>query len=123
MVVYFILNIKELGLGVKDFVRAVEGACMKALATFGIKAERDKEYPGLWVNGKKIVAVGFHISNNVSMHGIALNVDPNMEHYKHIVPCGIKDRGVTSMKELTGSTVALNDVITSFQTAICDQFN
>ncbi len=100
LIVYFIFNIERFG--VKGFVRAVEDACIKALEKFGVHAERSEEHPGLWVNDNKIVALGFHISRNVSMHGLALNVAPDLRHYRHIIPCGIKDKGITSMKALGG---------------------
>ena len=122
LVAYFIFNIAERKLGVKEYVHKIEDVCMKALEKFGINAVRDKEHPGLWVNDKKIVAIGLNISKNVSMHGIALNVDPNMEHYRHIVPCGIRDRGVTSMKEVLDAAPPLDDVIKTLGNAVLKLF-
>jgi lipoate-protein ligase B len=98
---------------------------MLALSRFGIDAVRDEEYPGLWAksprsplckredkggNLKKIVAIGLQISKNISMHGAAVNVSPDMAHYRHIIPCGIKERGVTSMKEILGKAPTVKDV-------------
>jgi len=135
LVAYFIFNLSERRLGVKDFVHKVEEACMLALSKFGIDCVRDKEYPGLWVKIKsphsplykrgdqggilkKLVAIGLQISKNVSMHGVAINVAPNMDNYRHIIPCGIKERGVTSMKEILGSAPAMEGVIRAVKNGI-----
>lgn len=130
---YFIFDINKCKLGVKDFVHRVEDVCMQALAEFGINAVRDKEYPGLWAPPpftkggqggilKKLVALGFHVSSGVTMHGFALNVAPDLSHYRHIIPCGIKERGVTSIKELTGITPPMTDVMGTAQDAISTVF-
>ncbi len=111
LVGYFIFDINKLKLGVKEFVHKVEEACLQALAKFGIKAVRDPEHPGLWVGNDKIVALGFHISQGVSMHGFALNIDPDLSHYRHIVPCGIHGRGITSMKQILGKAPDTKAVI------------
>lgn len=120
LIVYFIFDINKRKIGIKDFVHKIEGVCMETLAEFGINAVRDPEYPGLWVNTnnslsprgrgvgvrggggirKKLVALGFHVSQGVTIHGIAINVSPNLNHYKHIIPCGIKGRDVTSMADI-----------------------
>lgn len=113
LVAYFIFNINELHLGVKVFVNRIEEVCLRTLKGFGIDALRDPEHPGLWVDNRKIVAIGFHIGEGVSMHGIALNIAPDLSHYKHIVPCGIVGRGVTSMKEILKRPVDSKDVITA----------
>lgn len=98
------------GLGVKEFVRMIEEMLVSALGSFGINASRDAAYPGVWVDSKKIAAIGLRISRGVTMHGFALNVSPNMDHYQHIIPCGIKDRGVTSMKKVLGYTPGLSQM-------------
>ena len=68
-----------------------------ALATFGIAAHREPRYPGVWVGEEKIAAVGVKVARGRTRHGFALNVDPDLSMFGHIVPCGIRDRGVTSM--------------------------
>lgn len=70
---------------------------------YGIKARQDeRNYTGVWVENEKITAVGIAIRKWVSMHCFAFNVNTNLEHFKWIVPCGITDRGVTSLQKLTG---------------------
>jgi len=122
LVAYFIFDINGRGIGVKDFVSRVEDACMATLAGLGVKTERDAGYPGLWANGKKIVAVGFQISRGVSMHGAAINVAPDMSHYRHIIPCGIKDRGVTSINEQTEEFVRTEAVAAALKGSIPRSF-
>ena len=122
LVCYFIFDINRLGLGVKDFVAAAEEVCLRTLSHYGINAVRSAEHPGLWVGNEKIVAVGFHISKGITMHGIAVNVAPDMSHFGHIVPCGIRDRGVTSMQQCLGSVPQMNDLIEVFGSKCSEVF-
>ena len=112
LVCYFIFDIKKLGLGVKEFVNRVEQVCVDVLSSYGIDAKRDEEHPGLWIGRNKIVAVGLNISNDVSIHGFAINVECNMNHYRHIVACGIKNRGVTSIKQLLDHAPSMDEIKT-----------
>jgi lipoyl synthase len=80
------------------FVRSVERVVIDALTDLGLDgAHREVRYPGVWVGDRKIAAVGVRLSRGRSMHGFALNVDPDLSMFDHIVPCGIPDRGVTSL--------------------------
>lgn len=110
-VVYFIVDIKNYSTGVKDFVAKIENVCLELVNSFGLSASKNNEHPGIWIGPKKIVAIGLHISQDISMHGVAINVFPNMSHYRHIIPCGIKDKGITSMElELNGNHPSLDAV-------------
>lgn len=104
---YAIYQIAGFGMAVGDFVSAIEELCLRVLADFGIVGQRDTAYPGIWVGSEKIAAIGLHFSRGISQHGFALNVDPNLTHYRHIIPCGIRDRGVTSMKKILGEAPSL----------------
>lgn len=99
---YFIVNIRELKLSIPDFVRQIEELLIRTLEKFQISGERDAEYPGVWVKEKKIAALGLHFDRGVSMHGFALNVNPNLNHYRHIIPCGIQGREVSSLEKELG---------------------
>ncbi len=80
------------------FVRSVEQVVIDALADLGLPgATREDRYPGVWLGERKVAAVGVRLSRGRSMHGFALNVDPDLSMFDHIVPCGIRDRGVTSL--------------------------
>lgn len=114
MVVYFIVKIADYSEGVKDFVSKIEDICIRTISSFGLNAERKSEHPGVWVNNKKIVAIGLNISRGVSIHGIAINVDPELAHYRHIVPCGIREFGVTSLAKELNRKVSMEEVQQAF---------
>ena len=103
LVVYPILRIAERGLGVRGYVERLEAVMIATLAHWGISGERSQQYPGVWVGSEKIGALGIRISQRVSRHGISLNVCNSLKPYKLMVPCGIKDKGVTSMARLLKS--------------------
>lgn len=89
------------------YVAALERAVIELLAGFGIEATTIEGLRGVWVGGEKIAAIGVHVSNGITTHGFALNVDPDLRLFQGIVPCGISDRGVTSMRAVTGAKVPL----------------
>ncbi|MCL1818700.1 MAG: lipoyl(octanoyl) transferase LipB [Spirochaetaceae bacterium] len=96
---------------VKRFVHCVEEALIRTLAEgWGITAGRKAEYTGVWVGEEKIAAIGFSVSRRVTMHGFALNVTTNLEHFSWIVPCGIRAGAVTSLQKILGKEVSLADV-------------
>jgi len=101
---YPIIDLSNYGRDIKDYVFRIEEAFINLLRDeYGIKAHReDKKYTGVWVNDEKITAIGIAVKRSVTMHGFAFNVNTNLDHFKWINPCGITDRGVTSMEKLTG---------------------
>ena len=111
LVVYPILDLNTLGLRLHGYMRFLEQIVIDTLAHWGIHGSRDEAATGVWVNGSKICALGVRLSRWVSMHGLALNVTTNLEHFDLIVPCGLAGRTVTSMqRELGPSCPALADV-------------
>lgn len=84
------------------YLRALEEVLIGQLAGYGLEAGRRAGFTGVWVGGGKIAAIGVRIHNWTTSHGIALNVDPHMGHFGLIVPCGIADKPVTSLKALLG---------------------
>lgn len=105
LVCYPILDLKGFGRDVHLYARSMEETLIRTLGAFGIVAGRNEQYPGVWVGATKIGAEGIGIRSWVTMHGVSLNVCPDMHHFSLIVPCGISTRGVTSMEELLGSQV------------------
>jgi len=104
-VVYVMLNLKKRLPDVKAYVNALEEWIILTLEDFNIHGVRLENKPGVWVINKnnrydKIAALGVRISSWVSWHGISINVNPNLEQFKNIVPCGIQDGGVTSLYNL-----------------------
>jgi len=83
----------------------LEEMVIRTLADFGVKAGRDKRGIGVWVDGLKIAAAGVRCRKWITYHGIALNIDPNLKHFTGIVPCGMRDAPVTSMRQLGLSTL------------------
>ncbi len=98
LVCYLVLNLRELRLGVKRYVSRLQAAMVGALHDLGVEAGLDPSYPGVWVEGGKIAAVGIRVAGKVTCHGFALNVAPDLASFGHIVPCGIAHRPVTSLK-------------------------
>ena len=96
---YPILDLREWKRDVVEYVRAIEQVPIDALADFGIAAGRLAGRTGVWVEGRKIAAIGVHISRWVTSHGFALNVSTDLSYFQYIVPCGIS-APVTSMAEL-----------------------
>jgi len=127
LVGYFLLNLTKLGISIKDFVWKMEEVLIQTLVNFNIIGFRLKGYPGVWVNKdntlKKIAAVGARASHMITSHGVALNVNTDMEFFKLIVPCGIKRYPPTSMRELLGKKVDMHKVYAFFESAFSAVFN
>jgi lipoic acid synthetase len=81
------------------YVRSVEQLVIDALADLGVVAGREARYPGVWIDGRKVCAVGVKLTRGRTMHGFALNVDPDLGMFGHIIPCGIADKPVTSLRQ------------------------
>jgi lipoyl(octanoyl) transferase len=96
---YPILDLREWKRDVAAYVRAVEQALIDTLAEFGISGGRIAGLTGVWVDGKKVAAIGVHISRWITSHGFALNFTTDLSYFQYIVPCGLR-RPVTSMAEL-----------------------
>jgi lipoate-protein ligase B len=97
LVGYPVINLKARNKGVLWYVEHLEKLLIKLLRKFDIESYADKKDRGVWIDGNKIAALGVRITRHVTMHGFALNVNVNLDDYTGIIPCGIKDKGVTSM--------------------------
>jgi lipoyl(octanoyl) transferase len=107
---------------VVDFVRALEDVAIAALATLGVHAERREGLTGVWVGREKIVAIGVRVgAGGITSHGLALNVDPDLEHFAGIVPCGITTEGVCSLASL-GRPAVMGDVRSAVRDAFAAVF-
>lgn len=111
LVGYPIVDLAALGLGPSDYMHALEDAVIAAMADWGIAGGRRQGQVGVWVGGNKMCAMGVRVSKRVTYHGLALNVDPIMDHWRMIVPCGIRDGFVTSMAAELGSAPPMEAVI------------
>jgi len=109
LVGYLIFSLKG-GLGsLRTFVEKIEKSLIQVLKSFEIKGERKDKFRGLWVNGKKIAAIGLAFQRGVTFHGFALNVNTKLEFFDLIIPCGLK-MGVTSMELEKGYTIPMKEV-------------
>ena len=102
LVGYPILDLLGRGRDVHRYLRLLEEALIRALADLGVAAGRLPPHTGVWVGDEKVAAIGVKISRGVTLHGFALNVAPDLRHFEAIVPCGIRDKGVTSLERLLG---------------------
>ena len=104
LVGYPIINLRQLGIGPLQYVRALEQIIIDTLSDFDIPAHTEPGLTGVWTAGGKIAAIGVKISRGIAFHGFALNVNTDLSYYRHIIPCGITDRPVTSMRAELGGT-------------------
>jgi len=100
LVAYPILDLRRWGQGPLWYVRSLETVLIETLAAFGIEGRRVPGRPGVWVGEAKIAAIGVHVSRGVTSHGFALNVDPDLTFFSHIVPCGLPGVSMTSIAKV-----------------------
>lgn len=122
LVAYPILDLREHGRDVHRYVRGLEEAAIRVLAAYGVQAERVPGAPGVWVAGAKVAAVGVFVRRWVTMHGIALNVAPDLGPFGLINPCGLPGCPVTSLERLTGGAPPLWEVAARFAAAFGELF-
>jgi lipoyl(octanoyl) transferase len=109
LVVYLLLDLKRLGFGVKELVRRIEQSLIDLLAQYRIDSHRMSGMPGVYVNNAKIAAIGLRVANHGTYHGLALNVDMQLEPFSRINPCGYEGLKVTQMRHL-GATDKIESV-------------
>jgi lipoate-protein ligase B len=110
LVGYPIVDLNDHYRDVHRYLRDLEEVLIRVLARWKIRADRVSGLSGVWVGQDKVAAMGVHVSKWVTSHGFALNVSTDLSHFGRIIPCGIADRGVTSMERLLGRTVTLMEV-------------
>lgn len=115
LVVYPILDLERLGIGLRNYIDALEEAVIRTVAEYGIAAGRIAGASGVWIDPagrrpRKICAIGVRSSRYVTMHGLALNVSTDLGWFSRINPCGFTDRGVASIASETGREVPMDDV-------------
>ena len=111
LVCYPILDLNHYKRSITWYMRELEQLIIDVLGEYDIKASRKKGLTGTWVKDKKIAALGVRISRWVTMHGFSLNINPDLNFYKYIIPCGIKEYGVTSMAKIMGNEVPSMDEV------------
>lgn len=120
---YPILNLNNHYRDMHRYLRDIEEAVIRSIGAFGITGKRVEAVTGVWVDtprgSEKICAIGVKVTRWITMHGFALNVNSNLDFFNNIIPCGITDKGVTSMQKISGKEFPLSDIedriITSFE--------
>jgi lipoyl(octanoyl) transferase len=102
LVGYLLLDVRRLGIGVRELVSRIERSLVDLLAGYGVEATARPDAPGVYVNGAKIASLGLRIRNGRSFHGLALNVDMDLEPFRRINPCGYAGLPMTQMRDLIG---------------------
>jgi lipoyl(octanoyl) transferase len=128
LVMYPILDLEQFFTDIHKYMRFLEEAVIATLAHFGIKATRFEGLTGVWLdpegsNARKICAMGVKCSRWITMHGIALNVSPDLSYFGNIVPCGIQDKAVTSMSAELGYQIDMNEVREELSQQMASLFN
>ena len=123
---YVMLDLRRRGGDVRAYVRNLEEWLIRALARFNVKGERREGRVGIWVarpGGRedKIAALGVRVRHWITFHGVSLNVEPDLSHFSGIVPCGIREHGVTSLADL-GLPVTMADVDVALRSAFEEVF-
>ena len=103
-VVYFVLNLNKREKDIRKLVNKIENCIIEILKEFKVKSYTDKKNIGIWVKNRnnmmKIAAIGIRVKKWIAYHGFAINISNDLSKYKNIVPCGIKDKGITSLKDM-----------------------
>lgn len=132
LVMYPIFDIEQMEIGVKQFVYNIEQCLINMLSGFGIESERIEGRIGIWIERgtmreRKIAAIGIKCSRHVTMHGLALNVNTDLGLFDQIIPCGIKDKEVSSMEKELGRKIPMDEIkknmINEFSTIFDLNFN
>lgn len=110
------------GFDMVGHVRRLEEAIIGALADLGVEAWAEKGLTGVWTASGKIAAIGVRVARGISMHGFAINVAPNLDYFGKIVPCGIADRVATSLREVSGRSISLEEVVDVVMPRIASAF-
>ncbi|KAK7856293.1 octanoyltransferase LIP2, mitochondrial [Quercus suber] len=111
-ILYPIISLRDIGIGARNYVEKLELTMIELAALYGVRAfAGQKGETGVWVGERKIGAIGVRISYGITSHGLAFNIDPDLSYFKHIVPCGIADKEVTSLRKETDSVLPTEEVI------------
>ncbi len=97
-IIYFVLNLNERNKDIRKLINMIEKSIIEFLKIYGIKAYNDKKNVGIWVNKKKIAAIGLRVSKWIAYHGCSININNNLTYYQKISPCGLDNTKITSIK-------------------------
>lgn len=115
---YPIINLNNFKKDIHWYLRSIEEVIIRTLEKFGITSERIKDLTGVWVDNKKICAIGIKVTRWVTMHGFALNVSTQLDYFNHIIPCGINNKSVTSIQHISDQMISIEEV----KNVLCESF-
>jgi lipoyl(octanoyl) transferase len=118
LVAYLMLDLRRLGLGVRELVTAMEQSLVDVMATYGVEAAPKADAPGVYVDGDKIASLGLRVSRGCSFHGLALNVDMDMSPFWRINPCGYAGLKMVQLKDLIETPPQLDEVALRLEQAL-----
>ncbi len=107
---YPIIKLDELYKDLHKYLRNLEEVIIQTLGEFNVEGYRIPGLTGVWVNDEKIAAIGIKVSRWITMHGFAFNVNTVLDYFQKIIPCGIKDKGVTSLQKILNRKISIDDV-------------
>ena len=122
LVAYPILDLRNYKKSISWYMRSLEQVIIDTLFDYNITANRKNGLTGVWYNNEKIAALGVRVSRWITMHGFSLNVNPDLNHYKNIIPCGIFEHGVTSMSNILNKHVEYEHVKKTIIKKFINQF-
>ena len=116
LICYFVIDLKQRQKDIRKFITIIEKTIIESLSEFNIKSFGDPKNIGIWVNDKneikKVAAIGVRVSKWIAYHGFAININTDLTKYQNIIPCGISDKGVTSLKDINNQNYnMLSDII------------
>lgn len=127
LVVYPILDLSHFFNDIYKYLRSLEEVVIQTISFYGLKGDRSPGETGVWLDinnhkARKICAIGIKISNWVTMHGLALNINNDLKYFNYIIPCGIKDKTITSLSKEIGKKISINEIKKIFIKNFCNIF-
>lgn len=116
-VIYCVVELKSLGVSIKQFVDQLEQVCLEVLARYDLSGSLQEGTPGVWVGKNKIAFIGLHVSQGVTIHGISFNISRDLKAWENIVPCGLATTGITALGLLLNKEPAWAEVRATFLSA------
>ncbi len=126
---YLIFNLRLLHLGIKQYIHLIEESIIRTLKEFHLNGERLEGATGVWLDAsnkskaRKICAIGVRVSKGITMHGFAFNVNTQLQYFQYIIPCGIQDKGVTSLQRELQANIDIENVKQILKNQILTTFN
>jgi lipoyl(octanoyl) transferase len=107
---YPIIKLDDLYQDIHRYLRELEEVIIQTLKFYGVESGRNSKFTGVWIGDEKIAAIGIKVSRWVTMHGFAFNINTDLSYFEKIIPCGISEKGVTSLEKILGQKISIEEV-------------